>query len=133
MRHLVLAFVVSSVLAQHHHDIAQLVDQAFLRLDVHPKDGLLELEELASIFDVRDTDGDAKLSYAEFMAHANDNPLRHEMFNHFDTNKDGFLQKHEFVYANFLAMDHNGDNQVSRHDFDHYYTNIIQHIQHHGR
>lgn len=42
------------------------------------------------------------------MAHANDNPLRHEMFNHFDTNKDGFLQKHEFVYANFLAMDHNG-------------------------
>lgn len=90
------------------------------------------------------------------MAHANDNPLRHEMFNHFDTNKDGFLQKHEFVYANFLAMDHNGlyddannncknittnssqfvvllvlmyfllegDNQVSRHDFDHYYTNV---------
>lgn len=43
--------------SQHHHDIAQLVDQAFLRLDVHPKDGLLELEELASVFDVRDTDG----------------------------------------------------------------------------
>lgn len=50
----------------------------------------------------------SKLSFAEFSAHANDNPLRHELFNHFDTNKDGFLQKHEFVYANFLAMDHNG-------------------------
>lgn len=43
--------------SQHHHDIALMVDQAFLRLDVHPKDGLLELEELASVFDVRDTDG----------------------------------------------------------------------------
>lgn len=44
-------------ISQHHHDIALLVDQAFLRLDVHPKDGLLELEELASVFDLRDTDG----------------------------------------------------------------------------
>lgn len=43
--------------SQHHHDIALMVDLAFLRLDVHPKDGLLELEELASVFDVRDTDG----------------------------------------------------------------------------
>lgn len=43
--------------SQHHHDIALMVDRAFLRLDVHPKDGLLELEELASVFDVRDTDG----------------------------------------------------------------------------
>lgn len=42
---------------QHHHDIAQMVDQAFLRLDLHPKDGLLEMNELTTVFTTRDTDG----------------------------------------------------------------------------
>ena len=105
---------------------------------------------------------DGKLSYAEFSAHAVDNAMRHELFNHFDTDKDGFLQKAEMVDNNFNAMDQNGtfpsisrtdklrltcvikkklsiyfivfffyyglcvtgDNEVSRHDFDHYYTNV---------
>nr|XP_022307121.1 uncharacterized protein LOC111113285 [Crassostrea virginica]XP_022326498.1 uncharacterized protein LOC111126273 [Crassostrea virginica] len=131
MKFLILALAVAVVSAQvHHHDIAQMVDQAFLRLDVNPKDGLLEFEELNHVFTLRDTDKDGKLSYAEFSAHAVDNAMRHELFNHFDTDKDGFLQKAEMVDNNFNAMDQNGDNEVSRHDFDHYYTNIIQHLLH---
>ena len=51
---------------------------------------------------------DGKLSYAEFAAHAVDNAMRHELFNHFDTDKDGFLQKAEMVDNNFNAMDQNG-------------------------
>lgn len=51
---------------------------------------------------------DGKLSYAEFSAHAVDNAMRHELFNHFDTDKDGFLQKAEMVDNNFNAMDQNG-------------------------
>lgn len=34
-----------------------MVEQAFLRLDLHPKDGLLEMNELTTIFTQRDTDG----------------------------------------------------------------------------
>lgn len=34
-----------------------MVDQAFLRLDLHPKDGLLEMNELTTVFTTRDTDG----------------------------------------------------------------------------
>ncbi|XP_061164786.1 uncharacterized protein LOC133173771 [Saccostrea echinata] len=130
MKYLILAFILSYISAQHHHDVALLVDQAFVRLDVNPKDGLLELAELTSVFDNRDLDGDGNLTFTEFQHHAPDNPIRQEIFNHFDTNKDGMLDKVEFVDTNFHAMDHNGDNQVTRHDFDHYYTNIVQHLIH---
>eukprot|EP00105_Crassostrea_gigas_P011554 XP_011427278.1 PREDICTED: calcium-dependent protein kinase 22 [Crassostrea gigas] len=136
MKHLIFTIAISFVFAQHHHDIAQIVDTAFLRLDLHPKDGLLEMNELTTIFTQRDTDGNGKLSYVEFTAHAHDNPMRHDLFNYFDTNKDGFLTKEEMVDNNYHAMDHNGDNQVSRTDFDHYYTNIIHHLlqqQQHGQ
>lgn len=34
-----------------------MVDQAFLRLDLHPKDGLLEMNELTTVFTTRDIDG----------------------------------------------------------------------------
>jgi hypothetical protein len=36
-----------------------MVDQAFTRLDVNPKDGLLEENELAGVFKQRDLDGNA--------------------------------------------------------------------------
>uniref|UniRef100_K1QJN5 EF-hand domain-containing protein n=1 Tax=Magallana gigas TaxID=29159 RepID=K1QJN5_MAGGI len=114
MKHLIFTIAISFVFAQHHHDIAQIVDTAFLRLDLHPKDGLLEMNELTTIFTQRDTDGNGKLSYVEFTAHAHDNPMRHDLFNYFDTNKDGFLTKEEMVDNNYHAMDHNGDNQVRK-------------------
>lgn len=45
-----------------------------------------------------------KLTYAEFAVHAIDNLQRHQLFDSFDTNKDGFLTKVELVDA----MDVNG-------------------------
>lgn len=46
---------------QHHnlntHELQQLVDSGFQSLDVNPKDGLLEHDELTKLFDMRDTDG----------------------------------------------------------------------------
>lgn len=43
--------------------------------------------------------------------------MRHDLFNYFDTNKDGFLTKEEMVDNNYHAMDHNG-----RLNNDQYYT-----------
>lgn len=34
--------------------------------------------------------------------------MRHDLFNYFDKNKDGFLTKEEMVDNNYHAMDHNG-------------------------
>lgn len=42
---------------QNHPEQTQVADQAFLRLDLHPKDGVLEKNELTAIFTERDTDG----------------------------------------------------------------------------
>lgn len=47
---------------QHHHnlnnhELQQLVDPGFQSLDINPKDGLLEHDELSRLFDMRDTDG----------------------------------------------------------------------------
>lgn len=39
-----------------------MVDQGFLRLDVNPKDGLLEEGELSGVFKQRDVDGNIVLS-----------------------------------------------------------------------
>lgn len=42
---------------QNHPEQTQVVDQAFQSLDLHPKDGVLEKNELTAIFTERDTDG----------------------------------------------------------------------------
>jgi hypothetical protein len=55
--------------------------------------------------------GDGQLSYVEFENHAADNPVRHEVFNRFDTNKDGFLQKAE-TDAIYAIMDKNGTSKL---------------------
>lgn len=36
---------------------AQLVDQEFLHIDLHPKDGILEMNEFTTFFADLDTDG----------------------------------------------------------------------------
>lgn len=88
-------------------------------------------------FNYLDANGDSQLSFEEYIKHSLDTTLQHDIFDYFDTNKDGTLQPAEYVETPFRDMDHNGDNVVSRHDYDHYYTNVIHHIiqnQHgHGR
>lgn len=41
----------------NNHELQQLVDPGFQSLDINPKDGLLEHDELSKLFDMRDTDG----------------------------------------------------------------------------
>lgn len=42
---------------QNHFEHAQLVDQEFLHIDLHPKDGFLEMNEFTTFFADLDTDG----------------------------------------------------------------------------
>lgn len=62
---------------------------------------------LKTIYKTEFIAGDGQLSFDEFSNHAADNPIRHELFNHFDANKDGFLQKAE-TDAIYAAMDQTG-------------------------
>eukprot|EP00105_Crassostrea_gigas_P038583 XP_019922731.1 PREDICTED: uncharacterized protein LOC105328194 [Crassostrea gigas] len=124
MKHLIFVLVISSVFAQNHPEQTQVVDQAFQSLDLHPKDGVLEKNELTAIFTERDTDGNGKLVYSDM-----DNLMQREVFNYLDTNTDGFLTKVELVDNTYKAMDINGDNQVTKNEFSHYYLNLIQHLQ----
>lgn len=75
-------------------------------------------------FNYLDANGDSQLSFEEYIKHSLDTTLQHDIFDYFDTNKDGTLQPAEYVETPFRDMDHNGDNVVSRHDYDHYYTNV---------
>lgn len=119
MKHLIFVLVISSVFAQNHPEQTQVVDQAFQSLDLHPKDGVLEKNELTAIFTERDTDGNGKLVYSDM-----DNLMQREVFNYLDTNTDGFLTKVELVDNTYKAMDINGDNQVTKNEFSHYYLNV---------
>lgn len=39
------------------HELQQLVDAGFVSLDVNPKDNLLEYDELVTLFNQKDVDG----------------------------------------------------------------------------
>ncbi|XP_062570897.1 uncharacterized protein LOC134232917 [Saccostrea cucullata] len=131
-------YKIVPIYRQHHnlntHELQQLVDSGFVTLDVNPKDGLLEYDELAKLFDQRDTDSDGHLTKAEFAAHVGlDFLFKDALFNLYDTDKNGLLTKAEFVDKAFHDANNNGDGQVTRHEFDHYYTQILHHLnQHHG-
>nr|XP_022326814.1 uncharacterized protein LOC111126446 [Crassostrea virginica] len=133
MMNIIIASLFAVVLSQyHHHDIALLIDRTFKYLDVNPIDGLLEKSELARTFEDLDANNDGHLVFMEYIKYDQENQLQHDLFNHFDTNKDGLLQRTEYVDTNFSKMDHNGDGEVSRTDYDHYFTNVVQHLMHHG-
>nr|XP_022307117.1 uncharacterized protein LOC111113282 [Crassostrea virginica] len=133
MMYTIFASLFVVVLSQyHHHDIALLIDSTFKYVDVNPTDGLLEKSELARAFEDLDANKDGQLVYTEYIKYTHDSQLQHDLFNHFDTNKDGVIQRTEYVDENFSKMDHNGDSEVSRTDYDHYFTNVVQHLMHHG-
>lgn len=52
--------------------------------------------------------GDSQLSFEEYIKHSLDTTLQHDIFDYFDTNKDGTLQPAEYVETSFRDMDHNG-------------------------
>lgn len=55
-----ITFIIIFYRQHHHlnnHELQQLVDPGFQSLDINPKDGLLEHDELSKLFDMRDTDG----------------------------------------------------------------------------
>ncbi|XP_078323638.1 uncharacterized protein LOC111113286 [Crassostrea virginica] len=136
MRSLVFVLLIPLVFGQHlnTHEIQQLVDSGFLSLDVNPKDNLLEYVELVTLFKQRDTNDDGNLSLSEFQAHVGlDFLFTDPLFNHFDVDNNQLLSVQEFVDNPYNAMNTNGDNQVTRHEFDHFYTQLLHHLnQHHG-
>nr|XP_022327769.1 uncharacterized protein LOC111127062 [Crassostrea virginica] len=135
---IILSITISAVFSQsHHHDIATAVDQTFYLVDFDPKDGYLEIQELTAGFHYIDKNGDGVLSFDEYANVTSTDAIQHDIFNHYDSNNDGVLQKSEYVDTPFSLMDHNGDGLVTRHDYDHFYTDMIHHILqnngHHGR
>lgn len=136
MKCIIFTLIVATVLSQtyHHHDIEMFIDRTFKYVDTD-HDGVMVKGELAAVFDYLDIDHDGKLSYAEYTKYdgaSAESQLTHDVFNHFDTNKDGFLQRTEYVDTLFSQMDHNGDGQVTRHDYDHFFTNVVHHEMHQG-
>uniref|UniRef100_A0A8W8L513 EF-hand domain-containing protein n=3 Tax=Magallana gigas TaxID=29159 RepID=A0A8W8L513_MAGGI len=135
MKCIIFTLIVGTVLSQtyHHHDIEMFIDRSFKYVDTD-HNGVMVMAELDGAFDVLDVDHDDKLSYAEYTKYSQsaESQLSHDVYNHFDTNKDGFLQRTEYVDSVFSQMDHNGDGQVTRHDYDHFFTNVVQHEMHHG-
>uniref|UniRef100_A0A194ANV6 Putative TBC1 domain family member 13 n=1 Tax=Pinctada fucata TaxID=50426 RepID=A0A194ANV6_PINFU len=129
-----VAVLFSLCSSQHDHlnahEIALHVDDAFVKLDVNPKDGQLEMDELSKIFDLRDEDHDGSLSKAEFEKHASNTPIRDRLFDFFDANHDHSLGKTEFVDDNIAMMDKDSDHIVTRKEFDHFYTQIVNHMVH---
>lgn len=133
MQLVIFSCLVVFAIGQHHHlnnhELQQLVDPGFQSLDINPKDGLLEHDELSKLFDMRDTDGNGNLSREEFGAHTGlDFLFKDPLFDHFDTDHDGVLSKDEFVEKPFAEMNQNGDSEVSRHEFDHFYTQLLHHL-----
>nr|XP_022321838.1 uncharacterized protein LOC111123651 [Crassostrea virginica] len=119
------------------HEIPQLVDSGFGGLDVNPKDNVLEYVELVTLFKQRDTNDDGNLSLSECQAHVGlDFLFTDPLFHHYDADNNQLLTVQEFVDTAYNAMDSNGDGQVTRHEFDHYYTQLLSHLnhlnQHHG-
>ncbi|XP_052674809.1 uncharacterized protein LOC128156630 [Crassostrea angulata] len=135
MKCIIFTLIVGTVLSQtyHHHDIEMFIDRTFKYVDTD-HDGVMVKAELAGAFDFLDVDHDDQLSYAEYTKYSQsaESQLSHDVYNHYDTNKDGFLQRSEYVDSLFSQMDHNGDGQVTRHDYDHFFTNVIHHEMHHG-
>lgn len=87
------------------HEIQQIVDSGFLGLDVNPKDNLLEYEELVTLFNQKDVDGDGLLSLTEFEAHVGaDFLFTVPLFNYFDGDKNQMLSVREFVDIPFNEM-----------------------------
>lgn len=61
-----ITFIIIFYRQHHHlnnHELQQLVDPGFQSLDINPKDGLLEHDELSKLFDMRDTDGNIYYPY----------------------------------------------------------------------
>ncbi|XP_078323637.1 uncharacterized protein LOC111125067 isoform X2 [Crassostrea virginica] len=103
------------------------VKDGFENLDVDPKDGILTQEELGKVFSTGDTDGDGNLTRTDFGAFMGLNfPFTDQLFNLFDWNKNGVLSKDEFVDKPLVAADQNGDNQLSRQEFDDFYTKVLR-------
>ena len=52
--------------------------------------------------------GDGVLSFDEYANVTSTDAIQHDIFNHYDSNNDGVLQKSEYVDTPFSLMDHNG-------------------------
>ncbi|OWF46131.1 uncharacterized protein LOC110456170 [Mizuhopecten yessoensis] len=126
---LLIVFVgCTTVFAQSftHNDIMGAVDATFHRRDLNG-DSILELYELINVYDSLDTNKDDRVSESEYEQRGTD--MFHRflgiVFQQLDTDGDGFLDKGA-EYGQYTMMDTNFDNQVSRREYDAFFTKVVE-------
>ncbi|ESO92786.1 hypothetical protein LOTGIDRAFT_232909 [Lottia gigantea] len=99
------------------------------------QDGIYERAEIDYTFMIYDTNpNDGRVSHAEYTQYINNtSPSLHalslELYNVYDVDNDNLLEKHD--YDNFFKlMDYDDNNEVSEHEFVHYWTIMFESLGH---
>ncbi|WAR10889.1 hypothetical protein MAR_035965 [Mya arenaria] len=114
----------------HGHDLTQLVDGGFARMDTQPKDDKVTTLEYDMIIQLDDKNNDSCVSFAEYH-----NPetqalyleVNQKMYQHFNPDGDDCLDVDE-MNAQFGKIDKDGDGLVDKHEYEQYYTNLLKHL-----
>ncbi|VDI73411.1 Hypothetical predicted protein [Mytilus galloprovincialis] len=113
----------------HGHDLNVLVAKGFARLDTN-KDGILETNEYEAVLKVDDTDGDGTITCDEYVAHSSaSKTIALQIFTAFDPDHDCSLT-HAEALSLLTKMDQTGDGQVSEHEFEHFYLQLLKQLGH---
>ncbi|KAH3805939.1 uncharacterized protein LOC127834733 isoform X1 [Dreissena polymorpha] len=136
MMFLILVCVVGMAAGQtlpHGADLKQLVDARFSRLDHSPTDGVVTENEWDVLLTREDLNNDTCVSLTEYeqASPAMPTTMATTMFHHFDHDADGCLKVSD-LSAEFHLVDHNGDNSVSLHEWEQYFTHLITKLFGHG-
>ncbi|XP_060068738.1 uncharacterized protein LOC132548856 [Ylistrum balloti] len=102
-----------------------LVDLTFQNLDSN-HDSFLELSELYDVYDKIDANDDGVVSEYEYTYRATE---QHRFFSiifqELDYDGDGYLDRGAEA-GQYIMMDTNTDNEVSRREYDTYYTKVVE-------
>ncbi|XP_052067752.1 uncharacterized protein LOC127707216 [Mytilus californianus] len=113
----------------HGHDLNALVAKGFARLDTN-HDGILENSEYEAVLKADDDNSDGTLTCDEYVAHSSaPKALALQIFSSFDPNSDCSLT-HAEALTILHKMDQTGDGQVSEHEFEHFYLQLMKHLGH---
>ncbi|KAL4237696.1 hypothetical protein ACF0H5_002411 [Mactra antiquata] len=109
----------------HGHDLQVIIDHGFDRIDTDGN-GVLSLAEVSSVASSEDADGDGHITLQEFISFSNrSEEVTTKIFHAYDLDGDGLLPTdHMTAYLDLL--DHNNDDIVTKTEFEHFQTKLLQ-------